>query len=129
MKPGLYTATYCGVEKNVPVAVINGWIIRLDTGVTHFEDNFTNFQPKKAVNADAVVIEGVTEAQLLRLFNLAVLHVPLDQYKDDWRLLGSLAKQLNDKLIAEGVDPWLIPPVKEPEPSKGVWLGYLEAEE
>ena len=56
-KPGLYTATYCGIEKNVPVAVLNGWVLRLDTGGKHFSDNFTDLQPVKVVPIDAVVIE------------------------------------------------------------------------
>ena len=103
-EPGLYTATYCGVEKNVPVVVINGWIIRLDTGVTHFEDNFTDLQPAKAVNVDAVVVEKMMMSRWLDA---------LIQIKQ--RFLPSWQGEL-ERLLAEFKSLALSsPPVKEPE--------------
>lgn len=75
----------------------DGWI--------RYRDDVSDFTDLTEVEFHAkgtgVWIEGVTEPRLLRLLNLAVLHVPLDKFEDDWKLLGSLARNLNDKLIAE----------------------------
>ena len=56
METELFFATYCDSIKDVPIAKINGWILRLDTGEKMLFDNFTNLRKVKVVDETSIVI-------------------------------------------------------------------------
>lgn len=94
----IYRGTYCGLETNVLIAKVNGWVLRLDSGEKMFEDNFTDLTELELhPKGEGVWVEGFNAPYLADMADFAENFCKINGFQNserDFKKLKSVLAQL-----------------------------------